>query len=73
VQQVEIRVKGGLGQSWSDWFDGFSIAQTDGETLLAGPVRDLAALYGLLDKMSALGLQLLSVTVTEALPGRQGG
>ena len=58
----EIRVKGLLDEGWSDWLDGLAIApQAHGETLLAGPVRDQAALHGLLNKIRDLGLLLLSV------------
>ena len=63
----QIRVKGHLDRKWSDWFDGFTIAaQADGETLLTGSVADQAALYGLLRKISNLGLPLLSVKREEA-------
>lgn len=58
----EIRVKGLLDESWSDWLDGLAIVPQDrGETLLAGPIRDQAALHGLLNKIRDLGLLLLSV------------
>jgi hypothetical protein len=58
----EIKVKGHLDQSWSCWLDGLTIEQqTRGETLLTGPVRDQAALHGLLNKIRDLGLLLLSV------------
>jgi hypothetical protein len=38
-----------------------TITQQDDETLLAGPVRDQAALHGLLARVRDLGLPLLSV------------
>ena len=58
----EIRVKGVLGQEWSDWFDGFAITpQANGETLLTGPVADQAALHGVLNGIRDLGLPLISV------------
>ena len=58
----QIRVKGNLEQKWSDWFDGFAIEpQPNDETLLTGFVADQAALYGILNKISNLGLPLLSV------------
>jgi hypothetical protein len=34
--------------------------QTDGQTLLTGPVRDQAALHGLLAKIRDLGMPILS-------------
>jgi hypothetical protein len=57
----QIRVKGVLDEKWSDWFDGLTITWQDDETLLTGPVRDQAALHGLLAKVRDLGLPLLSV------------
>lgn len=57
-----IRVKGQLDLHWSDWFDGLTITHTaTGETILAGPVVDQAALYGLLLKIRNLNLPLLAV------------
>lgn len=62
----QIKVKGLLGQQWSDWFEGFTIThQGEGETVLEGPVRDQGALHGLLAKIRDLGIPLLSL---ECLP-----
>lgn len=57
----QIRVKGVLGEAWSDWFDGLTVTPQDDETLLTGPVRDQAALHSLLARIRDLGLPLLSV------------
>ena len=58
----EIRIEGHLGNQWTDWFDGLSITlEASGDTLLAGPVLDQAALHGLLKKVRDLGMPLLSV------------
>ncbi len=57
-----IRIKGHLGQHWSDWFEGLTITLQDtGETLLTGSVVDQAALHGVLKKVRDLGIPLLSV------------
>ena len=57
-----IRVKGHLDIFWQDWFDNLSITHgRDGTTLLSGPIKDQAALYGILCKMRDLGLTLLSL------------
>jgi hypothetical protein len=57
-----IRLKGHLDPTWSAWFDGLAIThEASGETTLAGPVRDQAALYGLLEKARSLNLALVSV------------
>ena len=58
----EIRLKGHLHSRWSAWFDGLSLTnESDGTTLIHGPVADQAALYGLLQKTRDLGLPLISV------------
>lgn len=57
-----IRVKGQIGPEWSEWFNGMTITSDEhNETLLFGSVLDQAALYGILNKIQALGLPLLSV------------
>ena len=61
-----IRVKGRLDERWSDWFNGFTISYpAQEETLLSGPVRDQAALHGMLTKIRDLGLSLLSIDRVE--------
>ena len=58
----QIRIKGHLGREWTDWFGGLSITLEDsGDTLLAGPVVDQAALHGLLRQVRDLGMTLISV------------
>jgi hypothetical protein len=57
----EIRVEGCLPDQWAEWFEGLSISQENGETLLSGALSDQAALYGLLKKVRDLGLPLVSV------------
>jgi hypothetical protein len=58
----EIRVRGVLDSGWSDWFEGLAVSSDEsGQTLIAGPVADQAALHGLLAKVRDLGLPLLSV------------
>jgi hypothetical protein len=58
----KIRVASILDQDWSAWFGGMEvIAQSNGDTLLAGPIRDQAALHGVLAKVRDMGLVLLSV------------
>jgi len=57
-----IRIEGHLAADWSDWFEGMTVrCQADGTTTLEGPVRDQAALQGLLIRVRDLGLSLISV------------
>ena len=58
----QIRIKGHLGQEWTEWFSGLAITlDHNGDTLLTGPVVDQAALHGLLRKVRDLGMPLVSV------------
>lgn len=58
----EIHVKGHLDSRWSEWLEGLEVNLLEnGEMLLLGPIRDQAALMGLLNKLSRLNLTLLSV------------
>ena len=62
----QIRIKGHLGQQWTDWFEGLSITlEENGDTLLSGPIVDEAALHGLLKRVRDLGMPLLSVNRVE--------
>ena len=63
MQKIEIKVRGQIDRSWSDWFNGLSVAHTpQGETILAGPIRDQAELRGVLFRLADLGLELTSLT-----------
>ena len=61
--RYEIRLKGHLDARWAAWFDGLSLThESDGTTVIHGPVVDQAALHGLLQKVRDIGLPLVSVT-----------
>jgi hypothetical protein len=58
----QIRVKGHLDETLESWFEDFTIAnQEDGDALLTGHIQDQAALHGILNRISNLGLTLISV------------
>ena len=60
--RYEIRVEGMLDEYWSAWFDRMQIiSERHGETVIAGPVTDQAALHGLLARVRDLGLPLISL------------
>jgi hypothetical protein len=65
-QMYHIRVQGSLDRAWSKWLGGMSIdvEQTmDGSpsTVLAGPIKDQAALRGVLNRLWDLNLDIISV------------
>ena len=54
---------------WADRFEGLSFTHaSDGTTILAGPVVDQAALYGLLRQVRDLGLPLVAVIQVDPKP-----
>jgi hypothetical protein len=57
----EIRVRGRLSDSLVAAFEGMQASVEPPETVLHGPVPDQAALYGVLDRIQALGLELVEV------------
>lgn len=58
----EIRVEGQLPDRWSDWFGGLIIRNaSNGETTLTGLLTDQSALFGVLARIHALNLVLISV------------
>ena len=57
----EIRIKGRLSDSLLAAFEGLRATVEPVETVLHGPVQDQAALYGLLDRIQSLGLELVEV------------
>jgi hypothetical protein len=66
----QIRVQGQLDASWSEWLSGLMITtQSNGETLLTGPIQDQAELHGLIDQLYAMNLALLSVLRMDQVPG----
>lgn len=59
----EIRVRGHLPPTWSEWFDGLQMTNAEtGDTVLAGPIADQAALFGIIARIQALNLTLLAIT-----------
>jgi hypothetical protein len=65
--RYEIRLHGHLDNRWAAWFDGLTVShESDGITVLRGPVVDQAALHGLLQRVRDTGLPLISVTNADA-------
>ena len=69
--RYEIRLKGHLDARWADQFEHMSFTHaSNGTTILAGPLADQAALYGLLRKVRDLGLPLLAVNLVDPTQAR---
>ena len=61
--------RGRLSDSLMAAFEGLTASVEPVETVLHGPVRDQAALYGLLDRIQSLGLELVEVRRLPRAPG----
>jgi hypothetical protein len=60
-----IVVRSELSDRYAVAFEGMEMETRNGDTILTGEVIDQPQLYGILDRINGLGLQLLSV---QALP-----
>lgn len=60
----EITVRGRLGETLTTAFDGLTATSTPAQTTLRGELADQAALYGVLERIESLGLELVAVTVS---------
>jgi hypothetical protein len=56
-----IVVGGELSERYAAAFEGMEMETRNGETILTGEVVDQPQLHGILDRISALGLKLVSV------------
>ena len=60
--RYRLVVEGELGPRYAAAFEGMDLDCREGTTTIVGPVEDQAQLQGLLERVSALGLKLVSVT-----------
>ena len=65
-QNYEIRIRGHLGAKMLRAFPALAARTQGGDTLLTGCLPDQAAMYGVIARLEALGLELLEV---RRLPG----
>ena len=56
-----IVVRSELGDRYASAFEGMPMETQDGQTILTGEVKDQPHLFGVLDRLYGLGLELLSV------------
>jgi len=65
----EIRIKGRVGDPLLQSFGELDASIRPAETVLRGELQDQAALHGLLDRIHALGLELIEIRQVQ----EQGG
>ena len=56
-----IVVRSELTDSYTSAFEGMEMETKKGQTILTGEVKDQPHLFGILDRLNSLGLELLSV------------
>lgn len=59
--RFELVIRGEIGDRFATAFEGMRLERHPGRTLLIGLVRDQAHLHGLIERIGALGLELVSV------------
>ena len=57
-------IRGELDDRYGHLFEGMQLERVRGTTVLAGKVRDQAQLYGFLERVEELGIELVSVQQT---------
>ena len=60
-QRYEIVVRGRLSERYGAAFDGMTLESRAGETTLSGAFLDQSQLYGLINRLRDLGIELISV------------
>jgi len=61
MTDYQLELRGEIGDRFAAVFEGMRIEQRDGNTLLTGPLADQAQLFGVLDRIQSLGLELVSI------------
>jgi hypothetical protein len=59
--RYQISVQGRLTERLGSAFAGMTMEPGAGQTVLVGEIRDQSHLYGILDRVRSLGLELVSV------------
>ena len=65
VTRYRIVVRGRLSARYGSAFEGLELVSRDGETELCGPLVDQAQLYGVLERLRDLGIELVSVNAVD--------
>ena len=65
MYRTEIRVKGKISPTWSEWFGDLQLQDGSDETILVGELPDMAAVYGVISRLGSLVIPLISVRCIE--------
>ena len=65
-----IVVRTEIGERFAAAFEGMDVKISEGQTIISGEVVDQSHLHGILDRMNALGLELVSL---QPLPEEPAG
>jgi hypothetical protein len=69
--RYEILIRGRLSRRYEGAFDGVTLIPRNGSTVLRTGVADQSQLYGLLNRLRDLGIELISVnSIPEGHDGR---
>jgi hypothetical protein len=68
-QRYEIVVRGRLSSRYEGAFDGARLVPRSGQTTLCADLVDQSQLYGLLNRLRDLGIELVSVNPAEETDG----
>lgn len=60
-----IVVRAEIGERFAAAFEGMEVSVAQGQTIITGEVIDQSHLHGILDRINALGLELVSVQPEE--------
>jgi len=63
-----IRIRGRLGDRFATAFDSMCLEPEPGNTVLSGVCVDTSALFGVLDQVRALGLDLVDIQSFAVVP-----
>ena len=64
-KQIEIKVRGKLDETWTEWFEGLEITGDGQYSILSGNKKDDAFVHGILNKIRDLNLELISVNTND--------
>ena len=65
MAKTAIKIQEHLDIKWKNWFDGMDFIYEKDATIIIGDIRDSAFMYGILNKIRDLNLNLISINPAE--------